>query len=80
MELWGYDTGFRDEEEPTMRSLGEVSIAIREASELRRIAAFILYAADLLETHGTDFGHEHFRDWYKGWSNGDPDLIVGRID
>jgi hypothetical protein len=52
---------------------------VREASELRRIAAFMLFTADLLETHADDFGHEHFRDWDGDRSTGEPDLIVVRL-
>ena len=80
VQLSGYDTGFRDDDQAIGRLLGEVTIAVRDANELRQIAAFIAHAADVLEAEGRKFGHEHFRDWYDGWSEDDPDLIVYRID
>ena len=80
VQLSGYDTGFRDDDQPIGHLLGEVTIAVHEADELRKIAAFITQAADLLEVLGPKFSHEHLRDWYDDWTEGDPDLIVYRID
>ncbi|MEQ1701891.1 MAG: hypothetical protein ABMA25_17420 [Ilumatobacteraceae bacterium] len=79
MDLFGYDVGFRDREEPESHRLGEITIGVRDVAELRRIAAFITHAAEQLELHGERFGHEHSRDWYVEWSDGSPDVVVARI-
>jgi hypothetical protein len=64
---------------PIPHSLGEVTLAVAEPNELRRIAAFLLFAADELATMGTDFDHVHLRDWDDGWSEPHTDFIVARV-
>ena len=77
VKLYGYEYGYRYLiEDAPLREFGEVSIEANDATELRRIAAFILQAAERVE--GPGFDHEHYRDWAKDWHDGDADLIVLR--
>ena len=80
MRRFGYDAGYHDEDSPELRTLGEVTIMPDDADELRRIASFLLDAADLLRDHGEAFGHEHFQHWMRqrGEDGVDIDLIVSR--
>jgi hypothetical protein len=45
---------------------------------LRRIAAFLEFAADELRRMGDAFDHVHLRDWDREWSEPDADLVVVR--
>jgi len=49
VDLYGHDDGFRDEDDPAIRQLEEVSIVATDASELRRIASFLVEAATRVE-------------------------------
>jgi hypothetical protein len=76
-ELFGYPKDKRERLQPlTMRG---VSFSADPAT-LREIAQFLLDSADLLELHGSRFGHEHLQDNWKGWKKGFPDLVVGNPD
>jgi hypothetical protein len=55
IKLWGYSLS-RFQQEPM--ELAEVTLAATPA-QLRKIARFIESAADGLEKHGSNFGHEH---------------------
>ena len=75
MKAYGYrrivsdDEGSSDKQiDEELIELGEVSLAAKTPEELRTVARFLLHAADLLENHGGDFGHEHLQDWLTGWS------------
>ena len=56
MKFYGY---VKDSEAESPQSLGEVTIATNPDT-LRRLAAFLLRTADMMERHGSSFGHEHF--------------------
>lgn len=71
MKMYGYFGG-SDEEAPAL--LEEVTIAASPAV-VRRIAAFLLHAAEQMEKHGAAYGHEHFQDFDKAVSTR-PRLIV----
>jgi hypothetical protein len=79
VKLHGYDIGFREEDEPTPRSLGEITFPVSDASALRRIAAFFQFAADELDAMGNDFEHVHLRDWDNDWTEEETDVIVYRV-
>lgn len=76
MNLWGYDDGFRQQKRPTLGKLEEVTIMPDDPDELRRIASFLIDAADLLQENRDAFDHKHYRDWAPDWSTEDCDLIV----
>jgi hypothetical protein len=46
--------------------------------ELRRVASFLLQAAQELEKEGKSFGHSHLQDAQREWfaANSCPDVIV----
>jgi hypothetical protein len=46
--------------------------------ELRRISRFIENAADLMEKHGEDYGHEHLQDYDRKDDERYPDIIIGK--
>jgi len=54
--------------------LSEVTIQSSPAA-LREIAAFLLSAADLIESTG-QIDHLHLQDSWSGWSDSDGDIIV----
>jgi len=58
--LFGYPTGEEDRDTPL--PLKEATV-VGEAPVLRRLADFFIFAAEQLEKHGSDFGHEHFADF-----------------
>lgn len=59
MRCYGYIKG-ADAEAP--RELEEVTI--QDGPEgLRSLAEFLLHAAQQLESHGSQLGHEHFEDY-----------------
>ena len=47
-------------------------------SELRRIGQFMARAADFLEKHDKDYGHEHLQDFERGSNSKYPDIIIGQ--
>ena len=57
--------------------LDEVALA-SEPVTLRRIAAFLQHAADLMERHGDSFGHEHYSDFVGQKASELTDVIVTR--
>ena len=69
----------KDRDEATLLQLGEVSF-VSSPVELRRIAAFLMKAAEEMEQHGARFGHSHLRDEIdlKPWSDDGVDVIVAR--
>lgn len=70
MELYGYEI---DSDLDAPFQLGEITIS-SNPKELKQLAAFLLDVAEKIETHGTQFGHEHFSD-YVGVKM-DRDLII----
>ena len=56
MKLYGY---VKDSEAESPQSLGEVTIATNPDT-LRRLCRIPLRTADMMERHGSLFGHEHF--------------------
>jgi hypothetical protein len=56
--------------------LEEVTLACSSAT-LRRLAEFLVHAADMMDLHGDSFGHEHFEDFSPGESPR-PAFIVTR--
>lgn len=73
MKMYGYREG-EDSEAPAL--LGEVTL-VASPRVLRRIAAFLNHAADLMEKHGAAFGHEHLQDFDKTMA-ARPALIVSQ--
>jgi hypothetical protein len=75
--LYGYPAGEPDHEQPLR--LREATI-VADPPVLRRLAEFFTHAAELLEIHGTDFGHEHY-GFFVGLSPAQmrtADIIVSR--
>ena len=75
MDLYGYERGPIDE--TALLTLREATIVAGNVDELRRIAAFLLDAAQCIDEDAT-FGHQHWRDWAPGLKRGQADLIVQR--
>jgi hypothetical protein len=71
MKIYGYEISSEAE---VPLSLGEVTIA-SSAAELKLLASFLINVAEKIETHGSNFGHEHFSDFA---GKMDTDLIVVR--
>ena len=70
MRLYGY---VADAAADQPSALGEVTL-VAQAETLRRVAAFLLHAADEMERHGSLFGHEHLVDFDRDYSG--PDIVV----
>ena len=82
MKAYGYqreDAYERGEDGPDDQPLDlrEVTL-IADSSSLRQIAEFLSHCADLIDKHGSKFGHQHLRDNIPSWKDGESDLIVVR--
>jgi len=76
MKAYGREVG-REEEEELRKPLVLREVALTGTpTQLRVVAEFLEYAADLLERHGDDFGHEHLHFWWKDWQESFADIIV----
>jgi hypothetical protein len=71
MNLYGYDSSSEE-----LQNLVEVTIQAKP-DELRIISQFFLKCADEMEKAGSEWEHEHFRD-YLNSEDGHPDIIVIR--
>lgn len=71
IKLWSYSRS-RFQQEPM--ELAEVTLAATPV-QLRRIAKFIEAAADGLEKHGSNWGHEHLADEMPEFK-GAPEFII----
>lgn len=75
LRLFGYPSD-NDELEAPLK-MAEVTIAA-DSRTLRNLAAFLLHTADLIETHGDKFGHEHYSDFSRGDCPAGLDIVVAR--
>ena len=73
VKAYGFQEG--DDDCPSPLELSEVTF-VANAATLRRVAEFLIHAAELLEQHGTSFGHEHFVEFCGGLPDGSSDVIV----
>ena len=75
MKLYGYEIvdDVEDEAESPM-DLKEVTF-VADVATLRRLSEFFVHAANLIEKHGPDFGHEHFEDFDTAYRLG-PRVVV----
>ena len=71
IKLWGYS---RSKRQSRPMELVEVTLAATPI-ELRKIAKFIEAAADGIDKHGSDWGHEHLADEMPEFK-GAPEFIV----
>ena len=62
MKLYGYSEGYREEENPKIHTLGEVTLSA-SSDELKKIAQFFLHTASQMEKYETDYRHEHLSDF-----------------
>jgi hypothetical protein len=74
MKVYGYP---QDQDLDTPLRMDEVTL-VADPSTLRKLAAFLNYAADLMEQHGDQFGHEHFSDFTQTDRDGNPDFVISR--
>ena len=74
MKLYGYSDGYREEDDPKLHTLGEVTLSA-SPEELKKIAKFLIKTASEMEQYGTDFGHEHLSDFDNTFSY-QRDIIV----
>jgi len=58
MKLYGYAEGYREEDNPKIHTLGEVTLSA-SPDELKKIAQFFIHSASQMEKYGTDYEHEH---------------------
>lgn len=58
-----------------LKEMSEVTFT-GTASTIRKIAHFLLKAADEMDQHGDQFGHEHISDSESSWQGQWPDIIV----
>lgn len=68
--------GHTEESEQPLH-LREVTIS-GDPELLRVVASFLVQTAELMERHGTSFGHEHLSD-FVAIPEGAPDLIVTKV-
>jgi len=74
MRIFGYTQEQRDEEPASPRELAEITF-VATPEEARKIAAFLLHAADEMERMGSDYSHIHLSDEQPGFDDS-PDVIV----
>ena len=77
MKAYGYERDEKYDRKEELLSLREVGIA-GDPSELRALAQFISLAADLMEKHGAEFGHEHLQDNCPNWNPDNTDFVVAK--
>ena len=77
MKAFGYKRSDRSDRDEELLSLCEVGFAATP-SDLRQLSAFLAHAADLMDKHGADFGHEHLQDSWPDWNPENTDVIVAR--
>lgn len=70
-KLWGYA---KSRTKTEAMELGEVTL-IASPEHLRKIAGFLIKAADGIEQHGKKWEHEHLCDQVRGF-NTSPQFIV----
>lgn len=75
MRVFGYEK--RDSDADTQRPISLCEVTFNcSPDQLRALAKFLFHAADLIETHGQEFGHEHLRDWWTDWQPEFADVVV----
>ena len=74
MKAFGYETDGN-----TLIKLEEISFQV-SVDDLDRMIKFFQMCRDELDTHGVNFGHEHFKDWLRaeGYTICEVDLIVSK--
>ena len=77
IKFYGYTQAGRAVEQPKPLSLSEVTL-LASPSELRRIARFLVRAADAIETQGNDWEHEHLEDSELGFEDS-PSFVVFNV-
>ena len=77
MRLFGYDVDDAEARDHP-RTLSEATLVVTPA-ELRDIARFLVHCADIMDSTGERFGHEHLCHYLRD-SRLDADLIVARAD
>jgi len=75
MKIFGYSRAEGQKE--NLLEMEEVTIQA-DPDLLRKIAHFLLSSADQIEKHGTNYGHDHFRDKFKEVEKHFPDIVVVR--
>jgi hypothetical protein len=75
MKIFGYEKACVCNDK--LLELTEITIQA-DSDKLRRIAQFVLETADILDKHGSKFGHEHLKDFFKGVDLEDPDIIISK--
>jgi hypothetical protein len=74
MKIHGYSDQGLPTEEIQSSELAEITV-VASPSELRRIAAFLLSAADNMEHMGSSYSHEHLSDKQPGFDSS-PHFVV----
>jgi hypothetical protein len=74
MKICGYSEQALEADQVQPTSLAEITL-IASPAELRLIAAFLLKAADKMESMGTSYGHEHLSDRQPGFEDS-PHFVV----
>lgn len=75
MKFYGYTVNGNLTEE--LLELEEITIQAKP-DFLRKVAEFITRAADLMDEHGANFGHEHLKDFLQDVSWDGPDIIISK--
>lgn len=78
MKIYGYADQGLPFEEIESSELAEITLNAN-ASELRKMAAFLIAAADRMERLGAEYGHEHLADKQPGFDDS-PHFVVFNSD
>jgi len=68
MRIFGYTEEQRDEEPASPRELAEITF-VATPEEARKIAAFLLHAADEMDRMGPHYSHIHLSDKQPGFDD-----------
>jgi len=68
MRINGYSESERFSESPVPRELAEITI-VATAEESRKIAAFLVHAADEMDRLGSEYSHIHLSDKQPGFDD-----------
>jgi hypothetical protein len=74
MKIFGYSEQSLEAGQAEPSTLAEITLAASPA-ELRLISAFLLSAADKMDSMGASYGHEHLSDRQQGFDSS-PHFVV----
>ena len=70
MKVYGYES-----DDSELISLKEITLQVT-LNELNELVKFLTDTIGLINKHNSNFGHEHFNDFFRKSSSSNPDIII----